>query len=225
MIKVEKSHLFICVMACVVLMALSVTSANAALFGLFKTKKRAETPKAQSLMIFPFDKDPEIANKLPETFGKDVSDSLRSLMIGNNQYSVYLYSDRLAPVQRARTDNIIKANDITGPFFMDKTKASKLADLLSTDYYIVGSVENYDYNKDKKSVELMLRMDMVSCTTGKVVQEYMVGGKADESSKATSEDELRAIAAGKAVEALKEKLTPAEEKSTKPESDGKDEKK
>jgi hypothetical protein len=225
MTKVGKSRLFVCMMTCIVLLALGITSANATLFGLLKTKKRTETPKAQSLMIFPFDKDPEIANKVPETFGKDVSDSLRSLMIGNNLYSVYLYSDRLAPVQRARTDNILKVPDVTGPFFVDKIKASKLADLLATDYYIVGSIENYDYDKDKKSVELMLKMDLVLTRTGKVVQEYMVGGKTDESNKAMSEDELRAIAAGKAVEALKLKLTETEESADKSKSNGISEKK
>jgi len=179
---------------------------DAALFGLIKSKGKAEAAARQSLVIFPFDKDPDAAANVPDDFGQSVAEYLRTTLANSKGYAALLYTERLMPVQRAKNDNVVKDQDIKLPFFADRTKADKLAGILCSDYYVVGSVESYSYDKDKKSVDIALKADLVLTKTGKVMQEFMVGGSASAGNQAMEEDELCSIAAGKAVEALGEKI-------------------
>jgi hypothetical protein len=189
---------------------------DAALFGLIKSKSKAQAAVRQSLTIFPFDKDPDAAANVPEDFGQSVAEYLRTSLAASKGYAVLLYDDRLMPIVRAKSDNAVKEQDAKSPFFADKAKADKLADILCTDYYVVGSVESYTYDKDKKTVDLALKADLVLTRTGKVIQEFMVGGSASAGTQAMEEDELCSIAAGKAVEALGEKILSTSAADTKP---------
>jgi hypothetical protein len=217
MFKVGKRRLLACAAMCVMLALVLAVCSNAALFGLFKSKNRVAVAAARhSLVIFPFDKDAESAANVPDSFGASVADYVRTTLATSKGYSALLYDERLTPIKRAKEDNVVKDQDVKGPFFTDKPKVTKLADILATDYYLVGSVESYTYYKDKKSVELTLKADLVLARTGKMVQEFVVGATADAGNQGFEEDELRSIAAGKAVEALYEKIittSPADAKS------------
>jgi hypothetical protein len=193
-------------------------SCDAALFGLLKSKRSSRSGPVvkQSLMIFPFDKDTESAAGVSDDFGRGIADYLRTTMGVSKGYSVFLFDSRLTPVRRAKEDNVIKDQDINGPFFTEKAKTVKLADLLAADCYIVGSVESYSYDKEKKSAEITLKADIVNAKSGKVTQEFMVGGAAAQAAQPMDEEELQSIAAGKAVEALTQKImeaTPADAKA------------
>jgi len=211
MIKVGKIRVLAYLGLCILVIALLATCANAALFGLLKSKGKTVETTRMSLVIFPFDRDPELAQYLPDNFGNDVGEYVRSILSESPRYSVFLYEQRLTPVQRAKSDQILKDAEIKGPFFADKAKAEKLADLLATDYYLVGSVESYSYDRDKKVAELTLKADLVR-GNGKVVQEFLVAGKADAGTQGMDEEEIRAIAAGKAADALRDKILGSEEK-------------
>jgi len=77
---------------------------------------------------------------------------------------------------------------------------------MAIDLYIIGSVESYTYDKDKKSAELMLKADLINARTGKLIQQFMVGGSAAQGAQPLNEEELQSIAAGKAVEELAQKI-------------------
>lgn len=189
---------------------------DAALFGLIKSRSKSRAVARQTLVIFPFDKDPDAAASVPDEFGQSVAEYLRATLATSKGYAALIYDDRLMPVQRARSDNVVKDQEVKSPFFADKAKADKLADILATDYYLVGSVESYTYDKDKKAVDLALKADLVLAKTGKVIQEFMVGGSASAGTQAMEEDELCSIAAGKAVEALGEKILSTSAADAKP---------
>jgi len=221
MTNVRKRGLVAGVAICVVLMLALAVTCDAALFGLLKSKKAAKSAPVvkQSLMIFPFDKDAESAMGVADNFGQGIAEYLLSTLTVSKGYSVILFDERLSPVRRAREDNVIKDQDIKGPFLTDKAKADKLAELLATDCYIIGSVESYTYDKDKKTAELTLKADLVIAKTGKVSQEFMVGGSAVQGAQPMDEEELQSIAAGKAVEALTQKIletSPADSKPAPP---------
>ncbi len=189
---------------------------DAALFGLIKSRSKAHAVARQSLVIFPFDQDPDVAANVPDDFGQSVAEYLRTSLANSKGYAALLYDDRLMPVQRAKTDNVVKDPDMKGPFFTDRAKADKLADILATDYYVIGSVESYTYEKSAKKADIALKADLILARTGKVIQEFMVGGSASAGTQTMDEDELCAIAAGKAVEALSEKIlstSPADAKA------------
>ena len=206
MIKVGKRRLLACLAMCAVLALIATACSSAALFGLIKSKSKSAPVVRHSLVVFPFDRDSESAAGVPDEFGKNVADYLRITLATSKGYATYLYDDRLTPIKRASSDNMVKDADIKAPFFTEKAKVGKLAEILATDYHIVGSVESYTYDKDKKTVELTLKADLYDSKTGKVMQEFMVGGSAEAGAQALGEDELRSIAAGKAVEALREKI-------------------
>lgn len=206
MIKVRKRRLLACLVMCAVLAVILAASSNAALFGLIKSRSKAAPVVRHSLVVFPFDRDAEAASAVPEDFGDSVAEYLRTTLSTSKGYAAYLYDDRLTPVKRAFDDNLVKAQDTKGPFYADKAKVTKLADILSTDYYVVGSVESYTFDKEKKAANLTLKADLYVRKTGKIVQSFVVGGAAESGAQALDEDELMSIAAGKAVEALREKV-------------------
>ena len=207
MLKMGKRQFSACVVLCAMLALVLAACSDAALFGLIKSRSKSQAVARQTLVIFPFDKDPDAAASVPDEFGQSVAEYLRTTLATSKGYAVLIYDDGLMPIKRAvEWDHVLKEPDATAPFFADKAKADKLADILATDYYLVGSVESYTYDKDKKAVDLALKADLVLAKTGKVIQEFMVGGSASAGTQAMDEDELCSIAAGKAVEALGEKI-------------------
>ncbi len=205
--KVGKRRIIACIAVCVMFALIAGAGSEAALFGLFKSKKQgsAATVK-QTLVIFPFDKDLDSAVAVPDNFGETLAGYLRNSLSTSKGYSVLLYDARLMPIKRALFDNFIREQDTKPPFSSDKPKVEKLAQALSTDYYVVGSVEGYEYNREKKTVEITLKADLVLAEGGKVTQEFLVAATAGDGKDTDDEDSLRSLAAGKAVQALGEKI-------------------
>lgn len=218
MAKVGTRSLVAGVAMCLVLMLVLAATCEAALFGILKSRSRNRAPAVvkQSLMIFPFDRDVESAVGVTEDFGQGIAEYLRTSLAPSKGYSTLLFDKRLAPVMRALGDNVVKNTEVTGPFFTDKAKADKLAGLVATDLYVIGSVESYTYDKDKKTAEIMLKADLVIAKSGKVSQEFMVGGSAAQGAQPLDEEELQSIAAGKAVEALAQKILETSAADAKP---------
>lgn len=216
MIKVGKRRLLACAAMCAVLAFITSACSNAALFGLIKSKSKSPAAVRHSLVVFPFDRDSESAASVPDDFGQKVAEVLRSTLSTSKGYAVYLYDERLTPIKRASADNALKEADTKAPFFAQKTKVTALAKILETDYFVVGSVESYTYDKTKKSVDLTLQADLCDAQSGKIIQEFMVGGSAEAGTQNLEEDELRSIAAGKAVEALQDKILASSGADAKP---------
>ncbi len=200
----------------------AATATDAALFGLFKSrsKKHVVVMPSQSLVLFPFDQGD--AAELPEEYGGEVAAYLRTMLAGNSEYAVFLYSDRLPPIRRGRGDNSLKTSDTAPPFTGDdedaRARSLKLARTLAADFYLVGAVDDYEFDPAKKTAEIPLIAELVDGKTGKIKGRFIVTGMADETCKATDEDEYMAVAAGKAVEALKEQILPKPEAEKQPES-------
>lgn len=218
MVNMGKTRLLGSVALCAFLVLILAASSNAALFGLVKSRAKSAPVVRHSLVVFPFDRDSESAAGVPDTFGTSVAESLRAMLAPSKGYSVLLYEDRLTPVVRAKTDSDsgVKLEDTKAPFFADRKKAGKMAGVLATDYYLVGSIESYSYDKDKKTADVTLKADLVQCKSGKLVQEFMVGGSAEAGTQAMEEEELLGIAAGKAVDALRERILSTSTADVKP---------
>jgi len=211
MVNSAKSRIFACLGLSLIVVFVGLASAHAGLFDIFKFKghktKQVAVPR-RSLLVFPFDQ--EGVKSVPEKYGTEVAAYLRTMLAGNPKYAVFLFSDRLSPIRRGLGESPgLKAADIAGPFSEDKVNALKLARLCAADYLLVGSVDAFQYDPSAKVAQMTLSGELVDTKTGKSMGTYVVTGKADESSKASGEDEYRAVAAGKAVDALKEQILPA----------------
>jgi curli biogenesis system outer membrane secretion channel CsgG len=206
MIKMNKFFNWLSIGLVLVFCLAAVGSADAGLFGLFKSKKKAPREiNTQSLVIFPFDSSLG-AGKVPEGFGDDLATALRSLLADNDQYWIYYYSDRLSPVKRAKEDNELKPLETTGPFTDNIEKCLKLARLLAADYLLSGSVEDYRIDDLHKSAQVTISVNVVSTKTSKVIKTMLVTGRTPEGTSPGEEDEARALAAGDAVAKLKAQL-------------------
>ncbi|MHB9035316.1 MAG: hypothetical protein ACYC64_01525 [Armatimonadota bacterium] len=210
MIKVDRNRLWLSIGLILVFSVVALGAANAALFGLIKSKKKgAAAVISESLVIFPFDTG-SASGKLPATFGEDVASALRSTLVGNDQYWVYFYTDRLAPVKREN----LKPKDSGPPFAEDTEKCINLARLLAADYLIAGSVEDYQVDSATKVAQITVSVNLVNAKTGKVVRTLLVTGRTPDGTSSREEDDARALAAGDAVAKLKtqllEEATPVE---------------
>ncbi len=206
MLNAKTGRLLICLGLTLATGFAAVSTADAGLFGLFKAKKKPAPVVRKSLVVFPFDSTS--ATAVSEGFGEEIASYLKSVLSGSDGYMAVLYQERLAPIRRAKEDTTLKSQDTTGPFAEDKEKCLKLARLLATDVYLVGSIEDYQFDVTKKVAQITLAAEMYDGKSGKLLGQYLVTGSADESSKASLEEEYRAVAAGKAVDALKERIMP-----------------
>lgn len=178
-------------------------AADAGFFGWLRSKKAPPGPPKMSLVVFPFDAG---VPGLPEGLGEEVASYLRSTLAGSDRYMVVVFRDRLAPIQRAKDDTTLKTSDWVPPFSEDKEKPLKLARILAADLFLVGSIEDFQFDAAKKFAQMTLSAAIYDGKSGKLVAQYLVTGSADETARAGDESEYRAVAAGKAVEALKERI-------------------
>lgn len=219
MVMVRKRRFIANIALCIALTLILAACSNAALFGLVKSKGKTPAAIKHSLVVFPFDRDAELNASVPDTIGTSVAEYLRIVLATSKGYTVLLYEDRLMPIQRAKTDNAVKDTETKAPFFADRNKAGKLAEILASEYYLIGSVEGYSYDKEKKVAEVTLKADLMLVEkgkVGKVAQEIVVGGSAEAGNQAMDEEYLQSLAVGKAVEALREKLLATSAADVKP---------
>jgi hypothetical protein len=179
--------------------ALFAQSADAWLFGLWKPKKSVVKPPRYTLVVFPFDQGN--TPNLPEGFGEAVASDVQTMLANSDRYSPFLYRSRLAPIQRAKEDNVLKTSDMEPPFAEDRTKTLKLAQLLAAEYYLVGEIDDYQIDRTNRVAEITLKADLYDGKTGKLIKTFLVTGRTPESATG-DEDELRDIAKGVAVTKL-----------------------
>lgn len=197
--NVGRSRLWTC-LALGIIIAAAAGSADAALFGLFKSKKKVANVPQQSLVVFPFDQDG--AAKIPGAFGEFVASDLRTVLAEKSDYAVYLFKDRLPPIRRAKEDSTIKTADLEPPYAGDKSKALKLAQLLAADFFVIGEIDDYQMDRTQKAAEITLRADLYNARSGKLVKTFLVAGRTANASGNGDEDELRDMAKGDAVTKL-----------------------
>ncbi len=174
---------------------------DAALFGLWKSKGRSVAAVEQSsLVVFPFDQG-DVA-RVPATFGEYVAGDVRSILSSSDRFSAYLYKERLAPIARAKSDNTLRPADAAGPYAEDRTKTWKLAQLLASDLYVAGSIDDYQVDSAKKVAMITLSAELVDARTGRLLKTMVVTGRTPENAQAVEEEELRDMAKGDAVTKL-----------------------
>lgn len=204
--NIGKGRFLMCLSLILIFGAVTVNPADAAFFGLFKSKKKADVAVKKSLVIFPFDQN---SNAKVDGFGEELAAALRSSLAVKSPYSTYLYTIRLSPIKRATDDNTIKAKeDIEPPFSEDPAKAMALAKILASDYFLVGSVEHYQSDAAKSTAQITVRADLYlsDSKSEKPAKTLVVTGVTPAMTKATEDDELRAIAAGDAIAKLQIEL-------------------
>ncbi|MCX6344486.1 MAG: hypothetical protein NT018_05355 [Armatimonadetes bacterium] len=197
MFKVRKSRVWISLGLVALIGSFTAVSATA---GLFRAKAHRTVVVLRSLAVFPIDQSEEM--QVPATLGQDISAALRSVMGGNKKYSMILYKELLAPIERGRIDAAIKLNEDKAPFAADPAKPLKLARLLAVDCFVVGSIDECQVAVDLRSAQLTISMDLVDAKSGKVMKTIVATGRTPEGSSVGGADEAVALAAGDVVNKL-----------------------
>ncbi len=200
--KLCRGRSWMCAALGVILSVAVIAPADAALFGLWKRSKarNAEVARKLSVVIFPFDQTE--VTRVPTAFGEYIATDLRNMVSESNRYIVVLYREKLAPIARARAENVLRPEDVAPPFGEDKSKAVKLTQILAGDMLIIGTVDDYQVDRAAKSAMVTLSAQLVDAKSGKVIKVLTVTGRTPESLRSDEEEELRDFAKGDAVNKL-----------------------
>ena len=190
---------------CVVISIVALGTANAGLFGLGKGKKQSRKAPRYSLVVFPFDNGTDTT--VPDSYGGYVAADVRTMLTGKSEYIPYLYTDRLPSIRGPRNEQSLKAQDIDPPFADDKSKPLKIAQVIGSDYYLVGSIEEITVDTAKKVATVTLKADVFNTKNGRLVRTCLVSGHTPETVKTSEAEDLRDIAKGAAVTRLIAEIT------------------
>jgi hypothetical protein len=197
------SRVVVLVLAMAVLVAASLSVAEAARRPRAKAKAGAAT-----LVVFPVDIGANVTAS--ETFGRDVATALRSSMVGNGKYAIFLFSEKMAPMRRAKDDGTLTKRDIDGPYADDKEKTDKLVDILAGDFYFVASVDAAAIDAPNKKASATVSGKLVDAKAGKIVGAVGVVAEVPESMGLTDDRTLAAALARSVADQLAIQLTKSE---------------
>jgi hypothetical protein len=198
---VGRGRFWICATLVAVVGLAAVSPASAALFGLWKSPKKKIVVPKQYVVVFPFDQG-DLAN-VPADFGTYVATDLRTMLSDSDKYNVLLYRDRLSPIARATGDNSLTPTDAGPPFTPEnRAKTSRLAQLLASDFYVIGSVDDFQVKASEKVALITISAELIDTKTGKLLKTLVVTGRTPENVKSTEGEELRDLAKGDAVAKL-----------------------
>jgi len=146
------------------LVAICINPANAK----ESSKKKVEIQRTR-LLFFPFDVDPSITNDITSVTNM-LNDVAISRLEVTNEYSVMRYSWSFPTIKRMVADNLITADDAKPPFSDDNIKLVKLTKGLDFTIAMVGSVDEYNYDPDKHTLEITVSARLVNVTKNVVIK-------------------------------------------------------
>lgn len=146
------------------LVAICITPANAK----ESSKKKVEIEKTR-LLFFPFDVDPSITNDITNVTNM-LNDVAISRLEVTHEYSVMRYSWSFPTIKRMVADNVITSDDSKPPFSDDNIKLVKLTKGLDYTIAMVGSVDEYNYDPDKHTLEITVSARLVNVTKNVVLK-------------------------------------------------------
>lgn len=159
----------------------------------------------QKVVVFPFAVADEITQK---QMGQDMAVTLADVLKNTGAYEVLMFSKRHPSVQRAVVvENSLKQTDLLDAYGENnRDLAIKIGREMGGDLVIIGDIDSYRRDATKNSCEVVVNVDLVDVNTGKSEKRAAVPGRTPEGSKAMSEQECVAIAAGNAVTRIIEEL-------------------
>ncbi len=200
MMEVGRFRLRMCFVLSLIMCVGAISSVNAAFLGLFGSGKKGSVAR-QSVVVFPFDQSPSA--KMPDGFGVQLAAALRDQLSDSAYFAAYVFSDRMAPIQRGLVDSTLKPQTIGPPYSEDKSKSLKLAQLLGSEVFVVGAVEDFTDDTNAKTAQMTVSAELFSVKTGKLLKTFLVTGHA----ASADADDRMALAAGDAVVKLKSEFT------------------
>ena len=191
------------------LVAICINPANAKAV----SKKTVEIHRTR-LLFFPFDVDPSITNDITNVTNM-LNDVAISRLEVTKEYSVMRYSWSFPTIKRMVADNVITSDDSKPPFSDDNIKLVKLTKGLDYTIAMVGSVDEYNYDPDKHTLEITVSARLVDVTK-KVVLKLAARTISSPSEMSMTENQIAVQTARKAGDLLMNDLLsiPKKEKST-----------
>lgn len=146
-----------------------------------------------SLLLFPFVNNTQQPSG--DAIASQVVDALRFRLDSVGVFKVTGYSKFLSPVQRAVQDGVLTEADTAGPY-ADATTAGKIAAQVSTNDYLIGSVESFKADPTTRNVTLEVSADLRDTKTNNSIRTLAFTGTAAPLSNSDTLDAVtqRAIA-------------------------------
>lgn len=170
--------------------------------------RAAGTAQLATMVVFPLDIAANVT--VADTFGQHVSTAFRTAMVGNGKYALFLFSDRMAPMRRAKDDGTLTKSDIDGPYADDKEKTDRLVSILAADVYFVGTVNEANIDAANKKASATVSGNLVDMKQGKIVRGVAVVADVPESMGFTDDKALTAALAKNVADQLAVQLMKSE---------------
>ncbi len=130
-------------------------------------KEAPSAPKAEPKRIFQFPTDSPEGSKA-NTLTDIVERGIARRLSNNDEYAVAMFFPAMPLIRRALINHEIDRKDVDKPY--DKTeKAKKLATLAGYTLVVLSSINDYQYNADKKQVTLDISIRIVDFSGEKPV--------------------------------------------------------
>lgn len=143
---------------------------------------------------------------IPESFGTEIMGELRNTLSRTQGFRPLLFSDRLAPITRARQDNTLKLEEVQPPYSEDDGKALAIARLLLTDLYMVGTIEDHKVDPVANEAVVTLSVRLLDGRNGRQLKSFVVTGRANQSNVEYLNLDLDVLAGLDAVGALRDQM-------------------
>jgi hypothetical protein len=184
--------------------------------GLAKGESKPPPPPPKTIVIFPFD---DLAGSPVEALSEELASSIQNGLSATGSYRAYAFTERLAPIQRAVMETILKPDDLKGPFGTEKEQiesAVKIAREMAADLVLVGSIDEVTSDPANKKAEVTLSAIVADGRTGEALRTLATTGEAPANVESTSAVELVALAAGDAVAKIVKEIAPEPVEPVKP---------
>jgi hypothetical protein len=160
------------------------------------------TGQKKVLVLFPPDNPANVKPALLQA----LTDGLKAQVHAAGIYQVVEYSPRASSIARALAEQRLTDQDVRGPF--DLQRGVVLGKEMGCDLFMVSSVEEYKFDKEKTAVSLIILGQIGDPKTGKLICTATVTGTAADALGLREEDQLATLAAIDAVNQLDKGLFP-----------------
>jgi len=159
------------------------------------------------LLIFPLESQVE---QQGNTLGPLVAKGLKDATLRSSAYVGISFNPRHPIMKRAVDESLVKEADLAGPFGVEAeqvTKAVALGRLMEAPRVLVGSIQDFEFNSEKREGQVTITAEIVNTDTGRVDGKVMVAtGKSPATMVTGSPEQFALAAAQDAVQQLSSKF-------------------
>jgi hypothetical protein len=175
-------------------------------------------PGVRTVMVFPFENNTSAGGR---PLGEAIAEAVRRGLEASRAYTAVRFDPNSLLIQRTREENPMLREAITGVIdpttgAVEQTRAMQIAARTGMQALMLGSIEDYRFNKDTNTVEMVATAQILNAQSGEPLRTAGVTGSATGAAGADESTVAQAAAANVATQILSGLAVPPPPPSIKP---------